>query len=138
MVKRMSNNSNGRKFETEFCEYLAKWQFWVHNMTQNRSGQPADVLAVRSTKAYLIDCKDCERDRFTFSRIEENQHSAMSLWENCGNGTAWFAIRLSDKKIVMIGYQAMLALSKDKKSINREEILKHGISVFDWAKARTT
>ena len=92
----MSNRSNGHRFEQEFCQMLFEEGFWVHNMAQNQAGQPADVIAVRNQIAYLIDCKVCENDEFPLSRIEPNQRSAMDLWERCGNGSGWLALKTSE------------------------------------------
>ena len=78
----MSNRSKGNAFEAEFCEMLAKSGFWVHNMAQNAAGQPADVIAVRSYEHYLIDCKVCQNNKFSVSRIEPNQHHAMRHWKD--------------------------------------------------------
>ena len=89
----MSNKSDGNKFEREFCEILFEHDFWVHNMAQNQHGQPADVIAVKDGKAFLIDCKVCSTSKgFPFNRIEENQYYAMDYWAIKGNGNGWFAI----------------------------------------------
>ena len=90
-----TNRKIGNSFEIEFCEILSQYGFWCHNMTQNQAGQPADVIAVRNMRPYLIDCKVCKNDRFPLSRIEENQRNAMKLWSNCGNGSGWFALKIS-------------------------------------------
>ena len=76
-----SNRKNGNVFEKELCRDLSKCGFWVHLMTQNSQGQPFDVLAARNGVSYPIDCKDCSKNIFKMERIEENQFSAMSLWE---------------------------------------------------------
>ena len=60
----MNNKQAGTEFEREFCEILASDGFWSHFMGGNRNGQPADIIAVRHKKAYLIDAKDCKNDRF--------------------------------------------------------------------------
>ena len=79
-----SNKKLGNGFETEFCEILSAHGFWVHNMAQNQAGQPADVIAVKSGHAYLIDCKVCSSKSFPLSRVEENQELSMELWKSCG------------------------------------------------------
>lgn len=96
-----SNKKLGNLFEKEFCEILGQHGFWVHNLTQNASGQPADVIAVRNGLAYLIDCKVCTNDKFALSRIEENQCFAMSLWEDCGNPACLFAFKTSEGIYIM-------------------------------------
>ena len=74
-----SNKALGNAFEREFCEELASKGFWVHNMAQNKDGQPADVIAVIDGYPFLIDCKVCAHDKFPLKRIEENQRNAMEL-----------------------------------------------------------
>ena len=72
-----NNKKNGNHFEEEFCELLALHGFWAHNMAQNQVGQPADVIAVKNGIPVLIDCKECETNRFPLSRIEGNQEGAI-------------------------------------------------------------
>ena len=83
----MNNKQAGNEFEREFCEILSKDGFWAHFMGGNRNGQPADIIAVRNEKAYLIDAKDCQNDRFVLSRIEE-----ISIWQ-CVSGNCAVTIK---------------------------------------------
>ena len=99
-----SNKTIGNSFEAELCELLAANGFWAHNLAQNQTGQPADVIAVKNDIAYLIDCKVCEHDRFPFTRIEENQEGAMTLWEMRGNANCYFALKDSHDEIYMVHY----------------------------------
>ena len=104
-----SNRAVGNAFESELCNLLFDNGFWAHNLKQDNSGQPADVIAVRNKVAYLIDCKDCSAKGFDLRRIEDNQITAMDLWEQCGNGQGWFAIKVNDEiwmmpKITMMAY----------------------------------
>jgi len=102
----MNNNALGRRFEITFCGMLSDYGFWVHRLNANSAGQPADVIAVRDGKAYLIDCKVCTNGVFRTSRVESNQHTAMALWESCGNGQGWFAMLFPEEEsnIVMVPY----------------------------------
>lgn len=88
----MSNKSAGTAFEREFAGLLAEKGFWVHRLQDNQNGQPFDIIAVKNGRAYAFDCKDCAGSVFTLSRIEENQRMAMERWEECGNGTGYFAV----------------------------------------------
>lgn len=127
----MSNKQMGNGFEAEFCEILFNYGFWAHNLAQNQAGQPADVLAVRNEKAYLIDCKVCSGNSFPLSRIEENQELSMSLWKSCGNGEGWFAL-LMDEKVYMIPRSIMEILQHSKSALNSTEIVKHGELLEKW------
>lgn len=127
-----SNRKLGNEFESEFCEMLYSHGYWTHNMAQNQAGQPADVIAVKNKKAYLIDCKVCANDRFQFSRMESNQRMAMKLWKDCGNGKGWFALRLSDGKVYMIDFELMFALGMNRASMGRDLIEQHGTPLEKW------
>lgn len=96
-MKAKTNKKLGNGFESFFCEKLFSNGFWVHNLAQNQAGQPADVIAVKNGKAYLIDCKVCSGREFPYSRVEENQDSSMLLWAECGNETGWFALLFEDE-----------------------------------------
>ena len=99
----MNNKQAGNEFEREFCEILADDGFWAHFMGGSKNGQPADIIAVRNERAYLIDAKDCENDRFVLSRIEANQDTAMRYWELCGNNQGLFALKTS-KGVYMLPF----------------------------------
>ena len=52
----MSNKKLGNKFENEFADILAdEFGFWVHLLNQNKSGQPADIIAVKNIKSFLFN-----------------------------------------------------------------------------------
>lgn len=89
----MNNKRQGTAFEKEFAGLLSEHGFWVHRLKDNENGQPFDLIAARDGKTYVIDCKDCGSERFRLSRVEENQSSAMRLWEGTGNKPGLFAIR---------------------------------------------
>lgn len=130
----MTNKKLGNNFETHFCELLSNEGFWVHNFTQNHAGQPADVIAVKNSKAYLIDCKVCSKKGFSFSRIEENQDLSMSLWKSSGNGYGWFALLFPSKKILMVSHIAMKHLWALKSQMREEEISGYGTYFDEWVK----
>lgn len=128
----MNNKQAGNEFEREFCEILAIDGFWSHFMGGNRNGQPSDIIAVRNEKAYLIDAKDCQNDRFEFRRIEDNQHMAMRVWELCGNNQGLFALNTS-KGIYMLTYGIVQVLEmEDTKSLNMQSIEKYCTPYEEW------
>lgn len=128
----MGNRKTGNAFESEFCEMLFNEGFWVHNLTQNKAGQPADVIAVKNRKALLIDCKVCKDNSFPLSRIEPNQHTAMSLWNQSGNGNGWFALRLNDGSVYMLDHDLMRAFSVGSSTINEDSIRHYGQGFERW------
>ena len=128
----VTNKKIGNDFENRFVEILSQEGYWCHLFAQNQAGQPADVIAVRNGKAYLIDCKVCVNDTFPFSRIESNQHTAMTLWKQSGNGDGWFALQLSNKDIYMIFHDLMMALSLNQSSIGEGLITHYGFPLERW------
>ena len=127
----MSNKKVGNDFEMELCEILSKNGFWVHNLAQNQTGQPADVIAVRDGGSFLIDCKVCSTGRFQLKRIEENQQLAMQHWLDMGNDEAWFALKVNDE-ILMIPYRRLLYAKERQSILNIDEIYERGVLLEDW------
>lgn len=103
-MKPLDNRTMGVRFEAELCDLLAQHGWWAHDMAQNQTGQPADVIAVKKNIAVLIDCKVCSNNRFPLSRIEGNQEGAMTMWETRGNAYCYFAMKLTDGSIYMVHY----------------------------------
>lgn len=132
----MNNKQAGTNFEREFCEQLAKDKFWAHFMGGSKNGQPADIIAVRNEKAYLIDAKDCKNDRFPLSRIEDNQDMAMRYWEMCGNNQGLFALNTS-KGVYMLRYGMVQLLEFiGIKSLNMQAIEQYCTPYEEWRLAR--
>ncbi len=100
----MNNKINGNQFERDFCELLSQYGFWVHNMAQNQSGQPADVIAVRDRLAYIIDCKVCH---------------------------GRFALKV-DEDIYMLQRFVLQELAEEKASLNMVDIRTYGIPFDRW------
>ena len=129
-----SNRAVGNAFEQELCDLLYAYGFWAHNLKQDNSGQPADVIAVRNKIAYLIDCKDCSAKGFDLRRVEENQITAMQLWDECGNGQGWFAIKVPTGDIYMLPLFVVMAYRGKQSSLSYAEIHEIGKSLDVWVK----
>ena len=128
----MNNKQAGNKFEREFCEQLARDNFWAHFMGGSKNGQPADIIAVRNENAYLIDAKNCQNDRFPLSRIEDNQDMAMRYWEMCGNNQGLFALNTS-RGVYMLPYGVVQVLElAGVKSLDMLDIKKHCKPYAEW------
>ena len=131
----MTNKKLGNDFEQELCEKLSEFGFWCHNMALNKSGQPADVIAVRNKQAYLIDAKVISSLRgFALSRVEENQDLAMDLWNMRGNGQGWFAFKLPNGEIYMLPHFTVKALMVSQSKLSIAEIYQIGKSLEKWVK----
>ena len=129
-----SNRAVGNAFEQELCEKLFGYGFWCHNLKQDNSGQPADVIAVRNEVAYLIDAKDCSSKGFDLRRVEDNQILAMRMWHECGNGQGWFALRV-DEEVYMLPYPIIMMFKQGtRSSIPLAEIPKIAITLGEWVK----
>lgn len=126
-----SNRAIGNAFEQELCELLFGYGFWVKNLKQDSAGQPADVIAVRNKIAYLIDCKDCSANGFDLRRIEDNQITAMELWEECGNGQGWFALKIGEE-IYMLPYFTVMAMRNSQSSMSFAEVYEVAKPLERW------
>lgn len=130
----MTNKKLGNDFESELCELLSVQGYWVHNFTQNCDGQPADIIAVKNKKAYLIDAKVCStKNGFALYRLEDNQILAMQLWESCGNGSGWFALQLGTR-VYMLPLFTMLAFQNSQSYVSPSEIAECGEDFERWVK----
>lgn len=128
----MNNKKLGNDFEAALCEILFKNGFWCHNLAQNQAGQPADVIAVKDGKSYLIDCKVCSNRGFSLSRVEENQALSMELWSECGNGEGWFALLIGED-VFMIAYSTICArLALGKSALSEKHIRSFGMPLKEW------
>lgn len=128
-----SNRAVGNSFEQDLCELLFVNGFWAHNLKQDNSGQPADVIAVRDQKAYLIDCKDCAKGYFDLRRVEDNQITAMELWRDRGNKQGWFALRV-DEEVYMIPFIVIMAYANERASLSNADIKELGTLFEKWVK----
>lgn len=135
----MSNRAVGNAFEQEFSELLYAYGFWVHRLTQDSAGQPADVIAVRNKTAYLIDCKDCSAKGFDLRRVEDNQITAMQLWDECGNGQGWFALKVPTEvpdvsDVYMLPFFVVMAYKNQQSMMSFAEIHEVGKSLGSWVR----
>ena len=128
----MINKKLGNKFEKELSEILYNAGYWVHLLNQNKNGQPADIIAVKNKKAYLIDAKVCSLEKFAFKRVEENQHLSMQMFIDCGNTTPYFALKARNE-IYMLSYKTIRDLIKQgKKQLDFAEINKYSTRLSTW------
>ena len=128
----MNNKKIGNDFEQELCEKLSEYGFWTHNMAMNKAGQPADIIAVRHKIAYLIDAKVCSSRGFALSRMEENQELAMELWNECGNGQGWFALKIPTGEIYMLPHICIQAYKRGQAYLSFSEIHELGKPLERW------
>lgn len=128
----MSNKKTGNDFEAEFAKLLANKGFWVYNTINKAGGQPADIIAAICGRAFLIDCKVCEKDNFRLDRVEENQINSMLLFNQCENAHTYFAFKFSDGEIRIIhSNKVFMLLEQGVSSLSKEEIKNRSAS-FDW------
>lgn len=126
-----SNKKIGNTFESDFCDLLYAHGYWAHNLTQNASGQPADVIAAKNGTSYLIDCKVCHSNRFSMARMEENQDLSMKLWESCGNGEGWFAV-LINGQVYMIKHSVVKCFENRQSYMSKSDIETYGTLIGEW------
>ena len=98
----------GNDFEKEFEKLMRDNGFWVHFCAPNAAGaQPADFVAAKWGKAYLIDCKTCEKSRFSVSRLEENQVNAFKTFLRAMNTKAYIAVKHEGEVYMFDAYDAI-------------------------------
>ena len=130
------NKKLGNDFEQELCQILADAGYWTHNFANRKNGQPADIIAVKNGKAYLIDAKECTREIFPLKRMEYNQELSMGLWIECGNIEPYFALKARNE-IYMVSYVTIKNLiRKGKKQLNLEDMNKYGTMLATWLRIR--
>lgn len=92
----MNNKILGNSFEDDFAKFLSKKGYWVAPFPgkNHTNSQPADLIACKNDKAYLIDCKTLNNKNglFNMSRLEENQRLAYKKWKKCGNKNYYISI----------------------------------------------
>lgn len=133
MKKKLTNKKVGNDFEQEASDILYNGGFWVHNFANNKNGQPADIIACRGDETYLIDAKDCANDYFSISRIEDNQHLAMTLWMHRTNTVPLFVIKfVKSGEIYVINYLLLTSLGEHHDRITEEEIAEYGERLVEW------
>jgi Holliday junction resolvase len=98
----------------------------------NKAGQPADIIAVKNKKAYLIDAKVCSSRGFALSRVEDNQELSMDLWKDKGNGQGWFALKVPTNEIYMLPHFCIQAYKGRQSSLSFSEIHELGKPLGKW------
>jgi Holliday junction resolvase len=138
-MQKTDNRSVGGRFEQDLSHILAEHGFWVHVMQQNKSGQPADIIAVKGRYHTLIDCKVCDNGFFSFDRIEDNQRSAMkTFFRKCGE-LSYFALKLPDESIWMISLERCETLrNRGKKKLTEDDIRTGTWSLEAWLDSSNT
>lgn len=133
-MEKNDNRTNGGRFEQELSHILAGNGFWVHVLQQNKSGQPADIIAVKGKFHTLIDCKVISDNKgFPFERIEENQRMAMKRFTNRGNELCYFALKLPDESIRMVSLSRLETLqNRGNKRITEKEMPLQTWLLDDW------
>ena len=128
-----SNKSSGNKFEQDFAEFLDRNGFWCHVLQQNKSGQPADIIAVKGKYHCLIDCKEVSTGKgFVLTRAEENQRFAMKKFADRGGQICWFAVKYPDGTIRMISINSVLMAEKQGVKAISELLSEQFMTADEW------
>lgn len=106
-----SNKKSGTDFENRFRKMLREHGYWSHKLVENENGAPFDILALKEGRAYAFDCKECGTERFRLSRIEDNQVTGMTAFEEAG-GKAYFILRCDDDIRIASG-SALIRLARE-------------------------
>ena len=139
-MMKTDNRTQGGRFEQDLSHILAEDGFWVHVLQQNKSGQPADIIAIKGKFHTLIDCKVISDDKgFPFERVEENQKYAMRMFtRKCGE-MCYFALRLPDGEVRMINREKIeTLLCRGRKRLTAKDMEKDTWPLDDWLEASNT
>lgn len=133
-MQKTDNRSTGGRFEQELSRKLADAGFWVHVFQQNKSGQPADIVALIGHYHTLIDCKLISDDKgFPFERIEENQKLAMGMFHKRCYEPCYFALKLPDETVWMISMERLeTQRNRGKRRLTDMEIRKQAWPLDKW------
>ena len=116
----------GQQFQKVLCKMLADNGFWAYETINKQSGQPVDIIAVRSNIGYIIECKVTQTDRFPLSRVEDNQITAIERFTRCNNDESWFAFYFAKhpNDVLFVRAKYILKLTDDDNatSITYEEL----------------
>lgn len=128
----MNNKLAGTRYEETVAHILYDNGYWVTLLTASRTGQPADIIAIRGNEFALIDAKLCHKDRFELRRIEPNQIRAMNLLEKRSNAIVLFALGMSTGNYVVSWFRMKELMAKGVKSITLDDC-KDLITLEEWA-----
>lgn len=139
-MQKTDNRTVGGRFEQELSHTLAENGFWCHVMQQNKSGQPADIIAVKGRFHTLIDCKVISDDKgFPFERVEENQRYAMRVFQKRGNELCYFALKLPDDTIWFTPLERIETLrNRGKRRYTENEIRTQTYPIDRWLESSNT
>ncbi|MDE6182058.1 MAG: Holliday junction resolvase RecU [Eubacteriales bacterium] len=116
-VKQIGNN-----FEKEFAKWLANKGMFVYNLPNKANGQPFDILAAKNNVFLAFECKNCTKDYFPLSRVEDNQIQSFKKLESTGNYNYYFIFNFNgDIRFCTAGY-IQCHLDKNK-TIHKDELL---------------
>lgn len=135
-MPKTDNRTIGGRFEQELAAKLAEGGMWCHVMQQNKAGQPADLIAVKGKYHTLIDCKVVSGNGgFPFSRMEENQRSAMLAFCQKGGEDCWFALKMPDGAVYMLSYSGMIMKETGGAKRMTEEQIRRNWTLEQWIDA---
>ena len=129
----MSNKRLGTRYEEKVAQVLYDNGYWVTLLTASRTGQPADIIAIRGNEIALLDAKLCTKDRFELSRVEPNQIRSMSLLEKRSYAIAGFVLGMSEGDYFISWGTVKELLEKGVKSLKQEDC-REFITLEEWAK----
>ena len=113
----------GNDFERDFAKWLSKEKgMFVYNLPNKINGQPFDILAAKNNKFFAFECKNCSKDYFPLSRVEDNQIQAFNKLNSTGNYNYYFIFNFSgDIRVCMAGY--IYCYLDTSKTIHKDELL---------------
>ena len=90
--------------------------------------QPFDLLAISKDVTLCLDVKLCDKDYFTFNRVEENQKNSFQFLNSLNNPSVHLGFAIVYKGIAYyLPYNRYVdALEQDKKSLKTKDMIYWG------------
>lgn len=125
----------GNQAEKFVAETLANTDIvWVGNFNKSNSGsQPFDQIAITQLHTWCYDVKNCNIDRFDFSRVEDNQEISLGFIDSLDNPHVYtgFAIVFDNEIYFLSTYQLNMLKAEGRKSVKVTTLSKM-LSVILW------
>lgn len=102
---------------------------FVYNLPNKINGQPFDILAAKNNKFFAFECKNCSKDYFPLSRVEDNQIQAFKKLQHTGNTGFLFVFKFKNEIKFCLASKICYSIHKKIKAIHKDELL--GIDVLE-------
>lgn len=115
--------------EVRVANFLSRANSFVSLFKKGVDGnQPFDLIAIDSNSVMCLDVKLCDKDYFTFNRVEENQKNSFQFLSSLGNPNVHlgFAIVYEEIAYYLPYNEYVDSLEQGKKSLKTKDMIYWG------------